>query len=119
MPTQPFNSPIVEISVEELSSRMAEPANPPQLIDVREPEELAIAQLEGFINLPLSRFTEWSKTIQSHLDPHAETIVLCHHGFRSAQMCHWLLQQGFTRVKNVAGGIEAYAAIVDPSVPRY
>lgn len=90
-----------------------------QLIDVREPEELAIAQLDGFINLPLSQFADWSEHIQSQFDPQAETIVLCHHGMRSAQMCHWLLSQGFTNVKNLVGGIDAYALLVDPSTPRY
>ena len=93
--------------------------NPVQLIDVREPEELAIAHLPGFINLPLSQYGEWSGNIQTRFDPHAETVVLCHHGVRSAQMCYWLLQQGFTHVKNVAGGIDAYSSRVDPTIPRY
>ncbi|MDW8452067.1 MAG: hypothetical protein RML39_01250 [Oscillatoriaceae cyanobacterium SKYGB_i_bin93] len=46
-------------------------------------------------------------------------MVLCHHGIRSAYMCKWLSQQGFTNVKNVVGGIDAYALAVDPKVPRY
>ena len=114
-----FNQSFVEIDVGELAQRMAEAKAPLQLIDVREPEELALAKVEGFINLPLSRFAAWSGDISTRLDPDAETIVLCHHGMRSAQMCQWLLQQGFTQVKNVAGGIEAYASIVDPNVPHY
>ena len=105
------------VSVTELGDRLTEPNL--QLIDVREPEELAIAQIAGFINLPLSQFAEWSGGIQSRFDPAAETIVLCHHGVRSAQMCSWLHQQGFSCVRNVVGGIEAYAAKVDASVPRY
>ncbi len=113
-----FNQPISQISVAELASRMAE-ADRLQLIDVREPEELAIARVEGFTNLPLSQFGEWSGQILTQFDPEIETIVMCHHGVRSAQMCHWLLQQGFTYVKNVAGGIEAYSTSVDPSVPHY
>ena len=105
------------ISVTELGDRLTEPNL--QLIDVREPEELAIAQIAGFVNLPLSQFAEWSGGIHSRFDPAAETIVLCHHGVRSAQMCSWLHQQGFSCVRNVVGGIEAYAAKVDASVPRY
>jgi rhodanese-related sulfurtransferase len=119
MSAQSFNQPIAQISVEELANRMVANDDEVQLIDVREPEELAIASLNGFINLPLSQFSEWSGQIQSQLDPHVETIVLCHHGMRSAQMCHWLLQQGFTQVKNVTGGIEAYATVIDPAVPHY
>ncbi len=105
------------ISVTELGDRVAEPNL--QLIDVREPEELAIAQIAGFVNLPLSQFAEWSGGIQTRFDADAETIVLCHHGVRSAQMCSWLHQQGFSRVRNVVGGIEQYAAKVDASIPRY
>jgi rhodanese-related sulfurtransferase len=105
------------ISVTELGDRLAEPNL--QLIDVREPEELAIAQIAGFVNLPLSQFADWSGGIQARFDADAETIVLCHHGVRSAQMCSWLHQQGFSRVRNVVGGIEQYAAKVDSSIPRY
>jgi rhodanese-related sulfurtransferase len=90
-----------------------------QLIDVREPEEVAIASLPNFANLPLSQFADWSETIATQLDPQAETIVMCHHGIRSAQMCQWLVQQGFTNVSNVVGGIAEYAAIVDSEVPQY
>lgn len=114
-----FSQSVPQISVEALAKRMTEVGNPLQLIDVREPEELAIAQVEGFVNLPLSQFSEWSGQITTELDPTVETFVMCHHGMRSAQMCQWLLQQGFTQVKNVAGGIEAYATVVDPAVPHY
>lgn len=118
MTTSSFNQPITQISVEELADRMAADSTV-QFIDVREPQELALAQLEGFQNLPLSQYSEWSDGILTQFDPEVETIVLCHHGMRSAQMCQWLMHQGFTQVKNVMGGIDAYAAIVDPSVPRY
>jgi rhodanese-related sulfurtransferase len=114
-----LNQPIPPMSVTELAQRMAEAPDNLQLIDVREPEELEIAQIAGFANLPLSQFAEWSGQIQAQFDPHAETIVLCHHGVRSAQMCQWLQHQGFTQVKNVTGGIEAYAVLVDSSIPRY
>jgi rhodanese-related sulfurtransferase len=119
MSTQAYNQPIVQVSVKELASRMAEAENGLQLVDVREPEELAIAQLHGFINLPLSQYGQWSQDIHARLDPDAETIVMCHHGVRSAQMCQWLLSQGFTNVKNLAGGIDAYADVVDRTVPHY
>ncbi|MBD0345375.1 MAG: rhodanese-related sulfurtransferase [Coleofasciculus sp. Co-bin14] len=108
-----------QISVEELHQRMAESPEGLQLIDVREQEEIAIARLEGFDNLPLSEFAEWSDRIKTRFDPDAETLVLCHHGVRSAQMCQWLLGQGFTNVKNIVGGIDAYSIVVDRSIPRY
>lgn len=119
MSNQFVSQPIVQITVEELSERMKNSPECLQLVDVREPDEVAIAAIEGFENLPLSEFAEWSGQIHSHLDSEAETLVLCHHGMRSAQMCQWLQTQGFTQVKNISGGIDAYSQIVDPSVPRY
>ena len=53
-----------------------------RLIDVREPEEFALARVEGAELLPLSRFREWAGT----LSPDEEIVVMCHHGIRSAQV---------------------------------
>ncbi len=90
-----------------------------QLVDVREPHELSLAKLPGFIHLPLSQAADWSENIQQYLDPTRETWVLCHHGVRSAQMTGWLIQQGFDQAKNISGGIDAYSARIDPTIPRY
>ncbi len=108
-----------EVTVESLAVRLQEQPEQLQLLDVREPEEVAIARLAEFQNLPLSEFADWSIQIHQLLDLDRETYVLCHHGLRSAQVCQWLIRQGFTAVKNVAGGIDAYARRVDPSIPRY
>lgn len=111
--------PVSEIPVTELARYLAETDPFVQLLDVREPEEIAIAALPGFVNLPLSQFERWSGEIGDRFDPEADTLVLCHHGVRSAQMCLWLQQQGFTNVKNISGGIDAYSRAIDRSVPRY
>ncbi|MBU6229865.1 MAG: rhodanese-related sulfurtransferase [Cyanobacteria bacterium REEB459] len=111
--------PYSDLSVEHLGQYLAAPQGNWQLIDVREPEELALASLPGFTNLPLSQFARWSETMAGQFQAQQPTVVLCHHGRRSAQMCLWLAQQGFTQLHNVAGGIDAYALVVDPSVPRY
>jgi len=115
-----FSQPICHISVEELAQRLRA-EHPPelQLLDVREPEEVAIAALKGFDHLPLSHFADWANLIHTRFEPHVETLVICHHGIRSAQMCQWLTIQGFTNVKNVDGGIDAYSVRVDPTIPRY
>ncbi|MBD2204179.1 rhodanese-related sulfurtransferase [Calothrix sp. FACHB-1219] len=110
---------ITQITVEELAQRLAAGDATIQLVDVREPQELAIASIEGFVNFPLSEFAEWGDQVPTLLNPHAETLVLCHHGMRSAQMCQWLMAQGFTNVKNISGGIDAYSNLVDSSVPQY
>lgn len=119
MAYQFLSQPIPQISVEELQERLSKAVLGLQLLDVREQEEVAIARVEGFENLPLSEFAEWSQQIPTRLDPNAETLVLCHHGSRSAQMCQWLMNQGFANVKNITGGIDAFSLIVDPSIPRY
>lgn len=85
------------------------------LIDVREPEEFEIARIEGARLLPLSRFHEWSHTLNSE----DELVVMCHHGIRSAQVCSVLARVGFKKLYNLAGGIDAWSAEVEVSVPRY
>ncbi|WP_017325557.1 rhodanese-like domain-containing protein [Synechococcus sp. PCC 7336] len=92
-----------------------------QLIDVREVQELAIANLNdlGFRNYPLSAYDQWSETILDELAPALPTYVMCHHGMRSAQMTAWLIQQGFTDVSNISGGIAAWSERIDPTLPQY
>jgi rhodanese-related sulfurtransferase len=111
--------PYGSLSVEDLAQRLQPEQGDLQLIDVREPEEVAIASIAGFTNLPLSQYPSWADSIHSQFDADQETIVMCHHGVRSAQMCMWLAQQGFTNLKNLTGGIDAYSIRVDNSVPRY
>ncbi|ASC69098.1 Thiosulfate sulfurtransferase GlpE [Halomicronema hongdechloris C2206] len=113
--TLPFDS----IDVDALARRLPSEAETLQLIDVREPDEVAIASLPGFQVLPLSQYQDWAAQIHQRFETERETIVMCHHGTRSARMCQWLVQQGFTNVKNLSGGIDAYACQVDPSIPRY
>ena len=110
---------MIQISVEELAKLLSLGDPVIQLVDVREPEEVLKSHIDGFVNLPLSAFADWAEQIKTRFDPHAETLVLCHHGVRSAQMCQWLISLGFTNVKNIAGGIDAYSILVDPSVPQY
>ena len=87
------------------------------LLDVREQEEYDLVHIEGARLTPMSQ-------IQARLEelkPLREKpiVVHCHHGGRSEQVTHWLRANGFTHVQNMAGGIDAWAAEVDPSLPRY
>ncbi|HJR06036.1 MAG TPA: rhodanese-like domain-containing protein [Pyrinomonadaceae bacterium] len=86
-----------------------------RLIDVREPEEFELARVEGAELLPLSRMGEWAATLSAD----DEIVVMCHHGIRSAMVCAYLTEQGFTRMANLAGGIERWSQEVDHNVPRY
>lgn len=85
------------------------------LIDVREPFEFEIAQIENAKLFPMSKFNEWI----GQLNPDEEMVVICHHGIRSAQVCYYLAQQGFDKVYNLTGGIDAWSLEVDRSIPRY
>jgi rhodanese-related sulfurtransferase len=119
MTGNPIEQPIAQISVEELAQRLSASDGSIQLVDVREPQEVETASINGFVNLPLSEFAEWGDQVPTIFNPHAETLVLCHHGIRSGQMCQWLIAQGFTNVKNITGGIAAYSLLVDPAIPQY
>jgi rhodanese-related sulfurtransferase len=113
---------IPEISVQEVAAKRANGDNF-ILMDVREDKELIYANLgEGVTHVPLSDIAErrleaLPDNIRQNQD--AEIVVLCHHGNRSGQVTGWLLQQGWTNVLNIAGGIDAYALQVDSSIGRY
>ncbi len=85
------------------------------ILDVREPGEIALAAFPGAVHIPMNDIPARI----GELDPARETIVVCHHGMRSAQVGMYLTRNGFTRVVNLAGGINAWSLEADPSVPRY
>ena len=85
------------------------------ILDVREPEELALARLDIAVHIPMGEIVGRLHEI----DPEQEIVVMCHHGIRSAQVASFLAQRDFPRVLNLAGGIDSWSRSVDPSVPRY
>ena len=92
------------------------------LLDVREPHELIYANLGSDVLLaPLSELAQQGPQAlpEEVLNKDAEIVVMCHHGNRSAQVTAWLRQQGWSNVYNMDGGIDAYAALVDPTIGRY
>ena len=107
------------IDVQQLAFLLQEENSEIQFIDVREPAEANIASLPQFKLLPLSQSQQWMHRITIDFNPELETIVMCHHGIRSAHMCQWLVHQGFTNVKNLQGGIDAYSCLIDSSISRY
>lgn len=108
------------ISARELHQRL-QGGEPLQLVDVREAMELELARLsQPVIHLPLSESERWMGTLQELLDPERHVVVLCHAGVRSWQFGCWLMEaQGYPRVWNLQGGIDAWSVEVDPAVPRY
>ena len=85
------------------------------LLDCREPAELQIASIDGATHVPMG---EIPSRVES-MDREKETVVFCHHGQRSLNVAAYLEEQGFTRVRSMAGGIDAWSCSIDPSVPRY
>lgn len=86
-----------------------------ELIDVREPQELQICGIEGAELIPMGDVPHRIKD----LDADRLFVVHCHHGGRSAQVVQYMRANGFGRVTNLAGGIEAWSLEIDPAVPRY
>lgn len=85
------------------------------LLDVREPHELEISRLEGARLIPLGQLA----ARLSELDSADEMVVFCKSGSRSARALELLTSAGFRKVKNLKGGINAWAREVDPSLPIY
>ena len=103
------------LTVQQLAERMAS-GSPPRLIDLREPWEHDLASLPGAELKPLSEMQSW----WTELDVHEELVLHCHTGRRSAMVCQYLASaEGFDRLYNLEGGIDAWSREVDPGVPRY
>jgi rhodanese-related sulfurtransferase len=105
----------LEITVEDLRALMASDAKP-FLLDVREPWEVETASIPDTHNIPMQ---DVPARAFNELDEDASILVICHHGARSLSVAVWLRNQGFTLAQSVAGGIDAYSRVIDPSVPRY
>lgn len=105
---------VPEISVLDLKKLMDD-GKAPVVIDVREPEEWEIARMPGTKLIPLGTLPERV----NELDSADDIVVHCHTGMRSARAVQFLQQMGFTKVKNLAGGIDSWSDAVDPDCPKY
>jgi adenylyltransferase/sulfurtransferase len=105
---------VPEIEPAALSARLAS-GEPLDIVDVREPHEFAIARIEGARLIPLASL----ENRLNELSPDREIVVHCEAGGRSAQAVKRLRAAGFTRVLNLAGGIQRWSKEVDSSVPNY
>ena len=105
---------IPEITVQELHKQL-EAGEQVKVVDVREPVEYQISHLKGATLIPLG---DLAKRV-NELDSAENIVVHCHVGGRSAQATSFLKNIGFSKVKNLRGGIDAWSLHIDPSVPRY
>ena len=90
-----------------------------RLIDVREPEEHAICQIEGAELIPMRTIPQHLQDLDSG-DPAGTLLcIFCHHGVRSLNVVDWLRRQDVTNCRSMAGGIDRWSREIDPGVRRY
>lgn len=102
-------------SASDLKAHLEQCAEQPLLLDVREPWEFEKCHLAGSLLVPMRQIPY----ALEELDQNQEIVVICHHGIRSRQVAYYLEQNGFDKVINLEGGVEAWAQDVDPTMKRY
>lgn len=102
-----------QITPRDLQARLR--TAPPLLLDVRDDWERHLCRLDGSLHIPMEEVGFRTEELPAE----AEIVVYCHHGVRSAAVVHHLQGLGFANVKNLAGGLAAWARTVDPTMRQY
>ncbi|TVR18796.1 MAG: rhodanese-like domain-containing protein [Balneolaceae bacterium] len=104
-----------EITVEELKQKI-DNEDSFTLLDVRDAHELFISDIDSEkINIPYDDL----KSRLGELSKESEIIAMCRSGNSSADACNLLVDNGFTRVASLKGGINEWASRIDPSLSIY
>jgi rhodanese-related sulfurtransferase len=103
-----------EITPQDLKARL-DRNDRPVLVDVRDDWETKLCRLDNALHIPMEELEFRTE----ELNQDDEIVVYCHHGVRSAAVADYLRRQGFPKVKNLAGGLDAWAATVDRGMRRY
>ncbi len=104
----------MEITVHKLKQRL-DAGDRLLLLDCREHDEVALCRLPGAMHVPMQQTPERIDALPRD----RPIVVYCHHGIRSQRVAAFLREQGFDEVINLTGGIDAWAAHVDPTMRRY
>jgi sulfur-carrier protein adenylyltransferase/sulfurtransferase len=113
-----FQADKPDLTVSELKKQM-DAGKPPVILDVREPHEIAIAALpktERTVQIPLGQLPARVGELNQYKGE--EIVVYCRSGGRSQMAANFLQQNGF-QARNLTGGVLAWSAEIDPSVPQY
>ena len=102
-----------QITPQDLRARLL--SDPPVLVDVREDWERQLCRLDHSLHIPMEEL----EVRTEELSPEDEIVVYCHHGVRSAAVVQYLQSLGFTKVKNLRGGLASWARTVDPAMRQY
>lgn len=103
------------MSASELHAYLEQCAEPPLLLDVREPWEFDICHIENSQLIPMGQVPNALEDIE----PEQEIVVICHHGIRSLKVAYYLEHMGYNKTINLDGGVEAWARDVNKSMPVY
>jgi rhodanese-related sulfurtransferase len=95
--------------------RLLDAPEAPLVLDVREDWEREAARLPGTLDIPMMQIPQRLAEIPRD----RAIVVMCHGGVRSLKVAHYLAQNGFSQVANLAGGIHAWACEVDPTIGTY
>jgi rhodanese-related sulfurtransferase len=106
---------VTDLTPREVADRLRAAPEETLLLDVREPEERAIAVIEPSLHIPMAEIA----VRLAEIPKDRALVVYCHGGFRSAMIAGYLESLGFRSVANLTGGIDAWSVDVDPKVPRY
>ncbi|MDP1952553.1 MAG: rhodanese-like domain-containing protein [Betaproteobacteria bacterium] len=107
---------MTQITPQSLQQWLAdESRKPPVLLDVREPWEYQTCHIDGSVLAPMNTIPARAQ----ELDRDTDTVVICHHGARSYQVCVFLERNGFSNLYNLQGGVNAWADQVETTMPRY
>jgi adenylyltransferase/sulfurtransferase len=104
---------MTDVSPQELKERL-DHQHALVLVDVRENWETMLCRLPHALHMPVEEI----ELRAEELNPNEEIVVYCHHGVRSAAVAQYLRQRGYN-ARNLAGGLDAWARTVDPSMRRY
>lgn len=108
---------MLEITPAELKAKLEHADEEVHLVDVREAQELAFCSLPGAQHIPMLQLFTGLQVPRAEAE--AAIVVFCHHGVRSLEAAKYLRLNGFANARSLAGGLEAWAQDVDPSMPRY
>ena len=103
-----------EISPQDLKARLGQ-ADAPMLLDVRQDWETQLCRLPNAVHIPIEEL----ELRVEELNAQDEIVVYCHMGVRSAAVAEYLRSLGFAKVRNLTGGVDSWARVIDPSMRRY
>ncbi len=107
---------MIEITIDEVHE-LLEARTPVHLVDIREPHEVEVCAMRDAEHIPmLELFMGQKKPAAKDGDV---LVVYCHHGIRSLEAARFLRMNGFPEARSLSGGIDAWAARIDPDMRRY